>query len=271
MHRISARLAGPLTLGVVILLGALARIPALAQEQYMELAHLFADMESHRQPPPGTEFVFARVRYTTTARKMGYNVSHRLEGWAHDYPVAEEHILQVADEATGINLNRSSYVIVELESDDIFRYPLLYFSEVGEMNLTEHEIANLREYFDRGGFAIVDDFDNQELLDWFQSQMQKVFPGRTFVRLAVSDPLFHTFYDIPTLNVEPPYKGRRRPGEVPTFYGYYNDQGRLIMIINHNNDIGDFWEWIDQPRYPLQPSTEGLRFGINYFIYALSH
>jgi Domain of unknown function (DUF4159) len=73
------------------------------------------------------------------------------------------------------------------------------------------------------------------------------------------------------LNIEPPYKARRRSGEVAKFYGYYDERGRLIMIINHNNDIGDFWEWIDQPRYPLQPSIEGLRLGIDYFLFAMTH
>jgi len=60
-------------------------------------------------------------------------------------------------------------------------------------------------------------------------------------------------------------------GDRPRFYGYFDERERLSMIINHNNDIGDFWEWIDQPRFPLQPSTEALRFGVNYFLYSLTH
>ena len=72
---------------------------------------------------------------------------------------------------------------------------------------------------------------------------------------------------MPTLEVASPY-----PNEgPPKFYGYYDDKGRLLMIVNHNTDIGDFWEWIDQPMYPLEPSTEALRFGINYFMYAMTH
>jgi hypothetical protein len=259
---------------VLIVSGALATLLLLrasAQEQYMELQHLFHDMETNRQPPPGTEFVFARVRYMTAWRKRGRSANRMLEGWAHDYPVAEEHILQVASEATGINLNKDSYVIVELGSKDIFRYPLLYFSEVGEMDMTEQEVANFREYLDRGGFAIVDDFDNQELLDWFRGQMARVYSDRNFSLLQLNNQVFHTCYDIPTLNLEGPEKGRRRPGERAHFYGYFDEHGRLIMVINHNNDIGDFWEWIDQPRYPLQPSIEGLRLGIDYLLFAMTH
>lgn len=254
---------------VLLLVGGILLGPASAQRQYLEGQLLLRDLQTHRRPPEGTEFIFARVWYNTVASSRGY--LYLGEGWSHDYPVGEEHILKLASEATSINLNEMSYVIVRLDSEEIFRYPFLYFSEVGEMNLDEREAANLREYLNRGGFAMVDDFDNRELLDWFQGQMRKVFPDRSFVELTVDDPIFHTFYDMPTLDVEPPAKGRRRPGERPHFYGYYDDHGRLCMIINHNNDLGDFWEWIDQPMYPLAPSTEALRFGIDYLVYSLSH
>ncbi len=97
--------------------------------------------------------------------------------------------------------------------------------------------------------------------------MNKVFPGRTFVELTLDNPIFHTFYDIPTLDIDPPYPQRG----LPKFYGYFDEHGRLSMILNHNNDLGDFFEWIDETRYPLPASTAGLRFGINYFMYALTH
>jgi hypothetical protein len=250
----------------ILLAGAMFLSPALAQRQYLELQRLFHDLETHRQPPRDTEFIFARVQYTTVreARGMHYR---GLEGWAHDYPEAEEHILQLADEATDINLNKMSYAIVRLDSDEIFQYPFLYFSEVGEMYLTPREIANLREYLNRGGFAMVDDFDFQEQLDWFAGQMRQVFPDRGFAELKLEHPIFHTFYEVKTLDVDPPYQ---EPGP-PKFNGYYDDHGRLCMIINHNTDIGDFWEWIDQPMYPLAASKDGVQFGINYLIYSLTH
>ncbi|MBI4460954.1 MAG: DUF4159 domain-containing protein [Acidobacteria bacterium] len=230
----------------------------------MELQRLWHDLETNRQPPDNTEFIFARVQLGSGR----YGFAFRgLPGWAHDYPVGEEHILQVAKEATAINLNNESYVIVRLDSDEIFKYPFLYFSEVGEMNLTPKEVANLREHLNRGGFAMVDDFDGQAQLDWFLSQMKMVFPNRDFVEMTLDHPIFHTFYEIKTLEIEPPYQ----VSAPPKFYGYFDEKGRLLMIINHNNDLGDFWEWIDQPMYPLQPSTEALRFGINYFVYTLTH
>ena len=224
---------------------------------------LFNDSEERQRVIERSEFVFARVQFGS-GRRGGFG---GYGGWAHDYPDAEEHILQVANEATSINAQKLSYVIVRSDSEEIFRYPFIYFSEVGEMNLNEREVEILREYFNRGGFAMIDAFDSQWSLDWFQSQMRRLFPDRSFVELTVDHPIFHTFYEIPTLNTEAPFDY----GAPPRFYGYYDEKGRLLMIINHNNDIGDFWEWIDRPMYPLAPSTEALRFGVNYFIYSMTH
>lgn len=240
--------------------------PAVSQRQFLEAQRLWHDLETNRRPPDNTEFIFARVRFSSHGPGRGFGGFRAIEGWAHDYPEAEEHILQVASEATGINLNKMSYVIVRLDSDEIFRYPFAYFSEVGEMTMTEPEVANLREFLNRGGFAVVDDFDGGDL-EWFAGQMNRVFPNRSFVELTVDHPVFQTFYDVETLEVAPPYGQRGSP----TFYGYFDDHGRLSMVLNHNNDLGDFWEWIDQPMYPLEPSTEALRFGINYLLYSLTH
>jgi hypothetical protein len=233
-----------------------------------DYGRLWNDLDANRQPPPGTEFIFARVKFTDGGPGRGPgNYLREIPGWAHDYPDSEEHILQIASEVTGINLTRDSYVIVHLESDEIFRYPFLYFSEIGEMQLNEKEIANLREFFNRGGFAIADDFDEPSL-NWFIGQMQKVFPNRPFSPMSIEHSVFNAYYDIPTLDINPPYA---QIGGKPRFLGYYDERGRLLMVLNVNNDFGDYWEWIDQPDQPLAVSTEALRFGINYLVYSLTH
>jgi hypothetical protein len=251
--------------GVLILAGPFV-VTGTAQRELYEMQRMLHDLQTKRRPPEGTEFIFARVRFSG-GNRGGFFGFGGMPGWAHDYPEAEEHILQVADEATGLNVNKLSYVIVDLDSEELFDYPFVYISEPAEMDMNEKEVANLREYFNRGGFAMVDDFDRQWELDWLASQMRKVFPDRVLTEMTIDHPIYHTFYEVPTLDVASPY-----PNEgPPKFYGYFDEKGRLVMIVNHNTDIGDFWEWVDQPMYPLEPSTEALRFGINYFMYALTH
>lgn len=226
---------------------------------------LFDDPGPRQRIVEQSEFVFARIQFGSGRRGFGGS-----GGWAHDFPDAEEHILQVADEATLINSQKLAYVVVRLDSEEVFRYPFIYFSEPGGMNLSEAEVEGFREYLNRGGFAMADDFYGPRELDWFRSQMRRVFPDREFVEITIDHPIFHTFYEIPVLEatgLSKPWRSR----SPARYYGYFDEKGRLVMIINHDNDLGDFWEWIDRPMYPLAPSTEALRLGINYFIFSLTH
>jgi hypothetical protein len=252
MFRMKRQLTIALTAVLLVIAGA-----AISQAQR------FA--RYHQNEPPATEFIFARLHYGTGG--LGRFQGWGSDGWAHDYPTAEEHINQIMSEATGINVEAMSYRIVEIGSPEIFKYPFTYISEAGEMWLTEEEVVNFREYLNRGGFVMVDDFDNARSLETLRQNLLRLFPDREMFPLSHDHQLFHTFYDTNWLDVDSPYNY----GEAPAFYGYPDGKGGTSMIICHNNDLGDFWEWIDQPRLALRPSTESLRLGINFILYAMTH
>jgi hypothetical protein len=211
-------------------------------------------------------FNFVRIRYN------GYISSwagRRWDPpWAHDYDRAERNFLKILSELTTIETNNDAYLILDLNNPEIMKYPVLYVSEPGYWNCTEQETSNLREYFDRGGFVIFDDFRNQSG-EWnnFASCMKQVYPDRPIEELTVDHPVFHCFFDIEDLDMVSPYPV---PGR-PTFYGMHDEDGRLQMVANFNNDIGDYWEWSDTSLAPIELSNEAYRFGVNYIIYALTH
>jgi hypothetical protein len=212
--------------------------------------------------PPNTEFVLARWHYTAGCCGGG--------GWSHDYPTAEEHILQIMKEVTGINVERLSYRVVELGSPEIFDYPFSYVSEPGEMLLSEAEVANLREYINRGGFVMIDDFGGQgqgpEEFEAFRDNLIRAFPERDMFVLKEDHAMLNTFYKIDSLQTEHPMTRVKS-----IFYGYPDEKGRLSMIICYNNDVGDYWEFIDQPYYAVKPSAEALKLGINFVMYSMTH
>jgi hypothetical protein len=51
---------------------------------------------------------------------------------------------------------------------------------------------------------------------------------------------------------------------MPRWRGVYDDKGRLMVGICHNQDNGDAWEWADSPRYPEKYASQAYRLGINY-------
>ena len=178
------------------------------------------------EPPPDSEFVFARWQYG-----VGVN-----GGWWHDYPDAEEHINQVMKEATGLHVEHTSYRIVPISSKEIFQYPFGYISEPGMMWLSNEEVKNFREFVDRGGFVMIDDFDGPRQFQTMKENLDRVFPDRPMVRLDDTHKILHTFYDIESIYVESPYD----VGGKAVFYGINNSKGDLSVIICFNNDIRDF-------------------------------
>ena len=125
----------------------------------------------------------------------------------------------------------------------------------------------MAQYLLRGGFLIVDDFRGDRELYNFKNQMTQVFPDRSLEELPRTHPIWTCFYDISDLKIEPMYS-RRMP---PQYFGMSDDKGRLMMVVDYNNDISEYWEWSDDPRMPIEESNEAYKYGVNYVMYALTH
>ncbi len=224
-----------------------------------------------------TEFTYARIRYhmTMDAVRLGE------EPWHHDYPYGDETFPTVVAEATNVNTSRTSYRIVDIDSPELFQYPFAYLSEPGYLQLTEKDTVNLREWLDRGGFILIDDLRTaashsfgmrggpEDDMANLRAQMKKIYPDRDFVPLKLSDPVFHSFYQIDSLDMEPPYVFY---GQEPVeFLGLRDAHGALQMVVNNNNDISEYWEWIDEGQKSMHDAATSFHFGINYLIYAMTH
>jgi hypothetical protein len=168
--------------------------------------------------------------------------------------------------------------VVDLDgTDDVFNWPTMYAVEVGHWDLTDAMADQLRDYLLRGGFLMVDDFHGT--LEWnvFLRGMNKVFPDRKIVDLDNKDPIFHVIYDLDDRFQIPGWqwsisgKTYEYDGFDPKWRGIYDDKGRVMVAICHNMDLGDAWEWSDDPRYPEKWAGLAYRVAVNYFMYDLTH
>jgi hypothetical protein len=97
------------------------------------------------------------------------------------------------------------------------------------------------------------------------------------VEIDSKDPIFHTIYDLDDRFQVPgeQYVRSRRTyeydGYLPHWRGIYDDKGRLMVAICFDMDLGDSWEHADNPEYPQRFSGMGIRIGVNYVIYAMTH
>jgi hypothetical protein len=208
---------------------------------------------------PPTEFVGMRWRFGTNGA-----IGHM--GWSHNYPYSEVNLNEFIGRTTKVDVEDNSYRLLELSSPDIFEYPFAYVSEPGEMELTEAEVENLREYIDRGGFILIDDFDTWHM-DNLREEMLRVFPDRVFQRLSIEDPIWDLVYKVENLESMAPYTA----GGTPAYYGLVNSEGHIAIVACHNNDLANFWEWYGTPGYPLRPATDAFRMGTNFVVHAMTH
>lgn len=212
--------------------------------------------------PPATEGAVARWKFGTNGL-----IGHM--GWSHNYPYSERNLNDFVEQTTRLDIQTDSYKLIELGSDEIFEYPFAYVSEPGEMELTEQEVVNLREFIDRGGFILIDDFDNRyyDHMAQLREQMYRAFPDRHFERLTGDHPIFDLVFTVRDLKTLEPYGSG---GEL-VYWALVNDQGEVAVVACLNNDLANFWEWYGNPRYPLAPATEAFRMGVNFIMHALTH
>jgi hypothetical protein len=220
------------------------------------------------------EFTRARLHYTPVNIHGQFDHINR---WTVDYPRSDRHLLAGIRRLTRIN-SKSVEQPVDLDgSDDIYNWPFTYAVEVGYWTLSDQEAAQLRDYLLRGGFFMCDDFHGTREWDVFLASMQRVFPDRPIVEIENKDAIFHTIfnlderYQVPGWMNYPFKKTYEQDGIEPHWRGIYDDKGRLMVAICFDMDLGDSWEHADNPRYPEKFSALGIRIGVNYVIYAMTH
>ena len=229
----------------------------------------------HNIPYDG-QFTFVRVKYETAPG--GYWAGGR-PSWVHGYPIAEQNLMRIMTDMTYLAPHADDINVLTLDDPEIFRYPLIYIIEVGWWTLTDVEATALRTYIQKGGFVIVDDF---KVLGWrgidsggwepFAANMNRVFPGVRFFDMETTHPIFHSFFEITTDkldNFPQAYNSGR-----PIFRGVYEDNDptkRLLMIINYNTDVSQFWEWSGRGLRPIDDTNEAYKLGVNYLMYGMTH
>jgi len=249
----------------------LLQLPAAAQSPIADTA------PKAEAPLPGNahEFYFTRAIYS--GEYDSYDQGGR---WAVDYPKADHQFLIALQRLSIVDAYDSDNAIT-LTDPRLRRFPLLYAVEVGSMSLTDDEVLALRSYLLAGGFLVLDDFWGSWAWEQFESQMRRVLPDRNIVEIPPDHPVMSAFYNIEEIIQVPNirqgwasvYGGPtyEYDGIVPHLRGIFDDQGRLMVLINWNTDLGDAWEWADDPGYPLKFSTYAFEIGINFVVYGMTH
>ena len=210
-------------------------------------------------------------------------------GWSVDFPRADINMSIRLSELTKTTVSfdgpeEPKHAVVRLTDETLFHCPVVMMTEVGAAYLEQDEAEALRNYVLKGGFVWADDFWGEYAWQAWIDQLSKALPPAEFKiqDLPQNHPLFRTIFDIggvPQIASIGFWWGsgggtseRGPDSAVAHARAIYDAQGRMMVLMTHNTDIGDSWEEeASNPQYFYEFSTKGYAFGINAIVYAMTH
>jgi hypothetical protein len=213
--------------------------------------------------PYNGKFTFTRIRYGSL---RGYGRGNG--AWAHDYPTADLNLQTILSELTAARPTVGRSNVFDLEDPEIFKHPVLYMSEPGFWGVTPEGARNLREHLHKGGMIIFDDFETPYWRN-VQVQMAQVMPEYQWIEIDGTHPIYGSFFRIDDIYVPHPFDLTR-----PTYLCMFEDNDptrRPMVIANLNADLAEYWEYSAQGFFPVDPTNDAYKIGINYLIYSMTH
>lgn len=225
----------------------------------------------------GLQWRFVRIKYHYVTEGTRIEQDFYGEPWLIDGPAAEQNLSRRLKTATSIQVEDP--IVLTLDDPRLFTYPWIYVVEPGNLRLSDGEAKILREFLLRGGTATFDDFHGPYEWDHFAREMKKVFPDREIVDFPSDHPVFSCFYKLDgypqVAGLGSFLAGRtwEKGGFVARLRTIFDDEGRPMLYVNWNTDMGDGWEWSNAEEYPgyIKFTSMAYRMGINEVVYALTH
>ncbi|MGA2297606.1 MAG: DUF4159 domain-containing protein [FCB group bacterium] len=220
-----------------------------------------------------TLYIFIAILFITTFQ-VGYSQKNesliklarvKYSGggdWYND-PTGEVNLLTYVAKYTNIPVH-PIYEYVDLASDNLFLYPLLFLTGHGDVNFSQTEVEKLRAYLENGGFLYID--DDYGLDPFIRKEMKKVFPDQEFVEL----PFNHGIYSCHFKFTQGPPKIHEHNGKPPQGFGLFYNR-RLCVYYTYESNLGDGWVDPDEYKDPPEIREASLKMGTNIVVWALSN
>jgi hypothetical protein len=210
-----------------------------------------------------SSFIFLLMSISMVGQST-YQIALLKYGGGGDWYANLETSLPNLIEFTNTNLKtniNSDQAIVEIGSEDLFKYPFVHMTGHGNVLFTNFEIENLRNYLISGGFLHID--DNYGMDKFVRIQMKKVFPDLDFVELPYVHEIYHQKFDF---NNGLP-KIHEHDNLPPKGYGIVY-KGRLVCFYSAECDLGDGWEDVSIHNDSQQNRLNALKMGANILQYS---
>ena len=213
----------------------------------------------------------------TLGRLMYPSSGGRGSSWTVDYPRGDRTFAAAVRRLTLVDVRSVEQPVDPDDGNDIYYWPYLHAGMPTAWSFNDGQAKKIRDYLLRGGFLVCDSFFGTQEWAGFLRGMRQIFPNREIEDIPDNDPVFHSVFNLDQRIQVGNFRARRggrwyrADGEIPHWRGVRDDRGRVVVAINFNNDLGDSWQLADNPEYPEKFSSMGIRLGVNYVVYSLTH
>jgi hypothetical protein len=182
--------------------------------------------------------------------------------WYND-PSGEVNLLKFIRANTNISVE-PKYEYVDLSSDNLFLYPIIFLTGHGTINFSDAEVRRLRAYLQNGGFLYID--DDYGLDASIRKEMKKVFPDKQFVELPFNHGIYTCHY---TFSSGLP-KIHEHDNKPPLGLGIFHEN-RLCVYYTYETNPSDGWADPEVHQDPPEKREISFKLGTNIVVWALTH
>lgn len=178
-------------------------------------------------------------------------------------PTAIPNLVAFANTNIKTNISKNPQA-VSIDSEDIFNYPMLFMTGHGNINFSDDEANNLRNYLISGGFLHVS--DNYGLDKFIRRELKKVFPKLEFKEIPTNHPIYNQTFKFPNGIPKIHEHDKKAAQGFGLFY-----EGRLVIFYDYETDLSDGWEDEIIHNNPKSVREKALKMGANIIEYAFKN
>lgn len=204
---------------------------------------------SFAQTTQGSAIKIARVKYSGGG------------DWYND-PSSEINLLKYVRAHTPIVVD-PVYEYVDLGTDNLFLYPVIFMTGHGTVAFSEAELRNLRAYLSSGGFLYVDDDYGMDAS--IRKELKRLFPAEELRELPFSHPIYHCHFEFP--NGLP--KIHEHDNKAAQGFGLFVG-GKLAVYYSFESNPSDGWADPEVHHDTAERRETALKIGTNILVYALT-
>ena len=206
-------------------------------------------------------FLFISISHNTNAQQVAILKYDGGGDW-YSNPTALPNLITFCNENINTKIDVRPQTI-SAESNEIFKYPIVFMTGHGNVFLNDFAVENLRTYLISGGFLHIS--DNYGLDIYIRREMKKVFPEFEFQEIPYKHPIYHQKYNFTILP-----KIHEHDNKPPQGFGIFY-KGRMVCFYDYESDLNDGWEDQSIHKDPEEIRLLALQMGANIISYAFKN